>query len=572
VTPYLLALCLAAPPAETHPAIGVKIGEPQLLAPNGNPPAPVADAKARVYVFLSNGCPACSAYALRLKELHRRYAKEGVHFTAVYSSLADDAAAVGVHAKELALPFPTVLDPEAKFADKFGIDRVPAAILCDAGRAVRYIGRIDDQFSLGVHRPAATTRELANAIDALLEGRDVKNPHAAVNGCKITKARPAADPKSAVTYHAHVAGIVQAKCQRCHRAGEAGPFAFDGFRSAAGRAAMIREVVADNIMPPWHADAPPGHFTNDRRLSDAEKRTLLAWIDAGCPEGDPADGPKPVERITGWRLPRTPDRIITMSKTVRVPASTLFNSGLDYQYIVGEREFKEDCWVQACEARPDYRAAIHHIICYVLPPGKRLNDLGEDFADNMLVAYVPGDQPIVYPPGHAKKIVKGSRLLFEMHYTPNGVAGTDCSSVGLIFADKPPTTEVLCKAVLNGKFEIPPGNANYTVAARERFAESITAVSFAPHMHLRGKAFRFEALYPDNTREVLLNVPKYDFNWQATYTLAKPKRLPAGTTIECTAVYDNSKANPFNPDPTKRVRWGDQTWEEMMIGFLEFYK
>jgi hypothetical protein len=244
---------------------------------------------------------------------------------------------------------------------------------------------------------------------------------------------------------------------------------------------------------------------------------------------------------------------------------------MPYQYVPVGKPFQEDTWVQAVEVRPDFRAALHHVIAFVVPPGKEIYDVaGEDFGRYMLGAYVPGDEPLVYAEGLAKLVPKGSRIVFELHYTPNGRAGKDRSSIGLILAKGPPKMAATTDAIFTEKFAIPPGAANHQVKVSRTYVKPVTLIALTPHMHLRGKAFRYELRTPDGKREVLLNVPRWDFNWQVSYRLAKPRALPAGSRIECTAWYDNSAANPVNPDPTAKVRWGNMTWEEMMIGFVEY--
>ena len=533
------------------------------------------DTTAVVVAFLATGCPVNTAYLPKLIELEKRFRADHVAFVGVNCHPADTAADAARQAADYKLPFPIVKDTDGKLAARLNVDRVPTVLVLDAGRMVRYMGRIDDQFAPGIHRPAAKTRELQSAIAAIVDGREVTAPFVPAAGCLLTRdeAPPTA---STVTYHKNVAKIIQAKCQDCHRPGEAAPFVLGTFRQAKSWAAMIREVVADNVMPPWHADAPLGHFANDRRLSPADKATLLSWIDAGCPEGDPTDAPAPRAFVTGWRIGREPDRIIKMAKTINVPAQYLYGAiGMPYQYTKGDGTFAEDTWVQAVEVRPDYRAALHHVIVYVIPPGTTLRQLAENdgFAQHMLASFVPGDGPVVFPAGLAKKIPKGSVLLFENHYTPNGRAGTDQSCVGLVLAKGPPAHEVKSDTSINHHFAIPPGEPNHSVAGSAlTFAKPATVIALTPHMHVRGKAFRFDLVTPDGKREVLLRVPKWDFNWQASYVPATPIRVPAGGRIECVAWYDNSAANPSNPDPTKRIRWGQQTWEEMMLGFVEYYE
>lgn len=580
---------LLTTPAEPPAPVGVKVadftrpepltGKPWALAEN------TREAKATVIVFFDTGCPVAGAYLPKLAEYAKRYQGEGVVFVGINSHPIDTAEDVAAHAKRVALPFPVLKDDGTKLADKFAVDRTPVALVLDATRTVRYAGRIDDQFAPGVQRNKATTREMANALDAVLAGNEVRVAHVPAAGCKLTREKEV--KATAVTYHKDVARIIQAKCQECHRPGEIAPFSLLTYKQAKGWADMMREVVADDVMPPWHADARHGHFVNDRRLTPTDKATLLAWVDAGCPEGDPKDGPTPAKYVSGWRLPKEPDLVAKMNKTFDVPAASFLGLGVPYQYIPAGEPFKEDTWVTGVEVRPDYRAVVHHIIVFVFPgdvinPGAGnpnrprgnggLNLNLSTFGEYMLAAYVPGDAPIVYPAGMAKKIPKGSQLVFEIHYTPNGKPGADTSMVGLVTSKTPPQTELLTKSIAQPRINIPAGADNHEERSEFTFKNPTMLYSFSPHMHVRGKAFRYELVTPDGKREVLCNVPKYDFNWQATYTLASPREIPAGSKLECTAWYDNSAKNPANPDPKTRVRWGNQTWDEMMIGFIEYHE
>jgi len=243
-----------------------------------------------------------------------------------------------------------------------------------------------------------------------------------------------------------------------------------------------------------------------------------------------------------------------------------------YEYILVGTTFTEDKWLSAIEVRPEQRAVVHHIIAFLLPPDTNLLTIfGPEFGRHMLGAYVPGDQPIIAGPGQARRIPKGSRILFEIHYTPNGRAVTDRSSIGLCYAKEPPPTELFALSAMNAKFRIPPGADNHEVKSVHVFPKAATLLSVTPHMHVRGKAFRYETVTKDGKRETILNVPKYDFNWQASYDFAKPVTVPAGTRLECTAWYDNSANNPFNPDPKKTIRFGNMTSDEMMIGFALYH-
>jgi len=319
-------------------------------------------------------------------------------------------------------------------------------------------------------------------------------------------------------------------------------------------------------MPPWHANPAHGHFRNDARLSDEEKSLIARWVEAGAPEGDPAELPPPRQFVTGWQIGQ-PDAVIYMrDEPFQVPAS----GEVRYQYFLVDPGFKEDKWIQAAECRPGNRAVVHHIIVGLVPPGAvRPMRIVEGVESDWLAATAPGAKPLVLADGLAKLIPAGSKLVFQMHYTPNGTPQEDRSAIGLVFAD-PKTVKRLVGTdkAANPRFSIPPGASNYRVEATKTFQKDTLLLAFFPHMHLRGKAFRYTAKYPDGREEILLDIPHYDFNWQNTYELAEPKRMPKGSKIHCEAWYDNSDANLANPDPTATVRWGDQTWEEMMIGYF----
>jgi thiol-disulfide isomerase/thioredoxin len=548
------------------------------------------NAPAVVVIFLGIECPVSNKYLPTLTALHRRYSPKGVVFVAVNSNQQDDAPSVARHARKYAIPFPVVKDNGSTVADRFLADRVPEAFLLDGNRTVRYRGRIDDQFGRGVERSRPTSNELRDAIDSVLAGTTVAHPVTDVAGCPIsrpTKSKTtAATNGERITYTKHVARIIQRNCQYCHRPGESAPFKLMTYKDAAAWADAIREVVVERRMPPWFADPAHGRFANDRRLSDADFSSLLTWIDQGCVEGDAAHLPPPRKYVEGWGI-GTPDEIITMNKEFHVPAQAP-KGGVPYKYVLAGKPFAQDRWVQAAELRPGNRSVLHHVIAYALRPGKiRLqednqlddqlgqklfNGLMEDGVAEAVGSFVPGDQVTQYPAGLARRIPKGSQLVFELHYTPNGQECTDRSSLGLIYSKAPPRHEVSDDLAINWQFAIPPGAARHrVVASSRRFDRDIVLLSMTPHMHLRGRSFEYRLVQPDGKEEVLLSVPTYDFNWQLTYILAQPRRLPKGASIKCTAFYDNSAANLNNPVPSKLVTWGDQSWDEMMIGYFECY-
>jgi len=361
----------------------------------------------------------------------------------------------------------------------------------------------------------------------------------------------------AVTFNKDVAPIFYKRCVECHRAGEIAPMSLLTFKEARPWARSIKENVVGRVMPPWHADPHYGEFSNDRRLTEQEVATIAAWVDQGAKEGEATDLPPAPKFLEGWNIGK-PDQIFYIPEEFAVPADGV----VDYKYFTVPTNFKEDMWVQAAEIRPDQRNVVHHIIVFVQKDG--------DPQQRLLVGYAPGEQPAVMSPGLARKIPAGSKLIFQVHYTPNGTAVKDHSFVGLVFAKQPPKSELFTRPVMNARFAIPPGDSNYRVDSSYTFTEDSHIHSFMPHMHLRGKDFEYRVTYPDGTSKVLLSVPRYDFAWQSNYLLKEPVAAPKGTRLDCVAHFDNSEKNKFNPNPKQEVRWGDQTWEEMMIGWTSF--
>jgi peroxiredoxin len=523
--------------------------------------------KAVVVLFLGTQCPINNAYLPRLAELHKTYGARGVLLVAVNSNKQDSAAQIAAHAKEYAIPFPVLKDNNHQAADQFGARRTPEAFILDGNLKIRYQGRIDDQFGVGFQRPQPTRHDLTEALDELLAGKAVSQATTPVAGCLIGRTKaPAAG--AAITYGKEVSRIIQNRCQECHRPGQIGPMPLLTYDDVSSWSAMIREVVSDKRMPPWHADPMHhGQFANERALTKEEHDTLIKWVDLGCPRGDDADLP-PAKKFADTWLIGKPDVVLEMAEAFKVPAKAP-KDGVRYQYFTIKTNFDEDKWIQAAECKPGNRAVVHHIIAYI-STGKKADFASDGIGAGMLAAYAPGDLGMVYPAGAAKLLPRGANLLLQLHYTPNGVEGLDKSQVALIFAREPPKLEVKTKGIAQYYFVIPPQNPNYEVRSEAVFKQDAILYSLLPHMHLRGKDFKYDVVYPDGTTRTILSVPRYDFAWQATYHLKEPLRLPAGTRIKCLAHFDNSPGNPWNPDPTKKVMFGEQTWEEMMIGFVDY--
>ncbi len=527
----------------------------------------VKDSPTIVFFFLGTECPISNAYIPRLVEIHKKYSAKGVVFFAIHSNDHETFKDLASHAKQFKLPFVTYRDEKQKLADHFKVERVPAVVVLDRTRKVRYQGRIDDQFGIGYQRPSAKRHFLVEALDAVLDGNELANVTVPVEGCKLTRApRPKSD--AAFTYAKHISRIIQNHCQECHRPGQIGPMPFTSYDEVSAWSPMIREVVSDRRMPPWHADPKHGKFSNDMSLSKESRDMLLTWIDEGCAKGNEADLPPSRKFPEAWAIGE-PDAVYKMPTSFTVPAKAP-KGGVPYKYFLVNVNNSEELWVQAAEAKPGNRSVVHHIIVYAVEKGTKRREGGDGVGGGMLVAYAPGDVGVRFPPGSAKKLPKNAVLVFQMHYTPNGVEQADQSSVALIFSKTPPTTEVRTRGIAQRIFLLPPNTDDTRVISSSKLAEDAILYGLFPHMHLRGKSFQYVAHYPNGNKEILLSVPRYDFGWQTNYRLAEPKRMPAGTKIECVAFFDNSENNPNNPDPTKWVHWGDQTWEEMMIGFIDY--
>jgi peroxiredoxin/mono/diheme cytochrome c family protein len=521
-----------------------------------------AEAKAVVVAFIGVECPVVQTYAPILARLAADYEPQGVAFLAIGSNRQDSLAELGHFARTHKLRFPVLKDAGNKVADQFGAQRTPEVFVLDRRHVVRYRGRIDDQSGVGFRRANASRRDLALALDELLAGREIAVAKTEPAGCHLSRV-PRRPAKGDVTYSKHIAPLIQKHCVSCHRARQVGPFTLTAYEDVAAWADTIREAVDGGRMPPWYANPEHGRFINEARVSEEEKRLLDEWVANGTPEGNPADLPPPPEFAGEWAIPE-PDLVVTMPEPFTVPAK----GTVPYKVFMTDVSFDEDRWLIASEGRPGNRAVVHHMLFFYVPPGERISP--EMPLYNALGGYVPGLPTGTLPEGIARRIPAGSKLAFQMHYMPNGEEQSDQSSVGLVFTDpKNVKKSWQIDMALNIFFRIPAGAKDYRLEASHRFDEDTLLYTLQPHMHLRGKSFRFDAIYPDGRTETLLDVPRYDFNWQLTYALAQPKLLPEGTRLHCTAIYDNSADNLVNPDPTKAVMWGDQTWEEMLVGAFD---
>ena len=392
----------------------------------------------------------------------------------------------------------------------------------------------------------------------------------------------------AVTFYRDVLPILQNRCQSCHRAGEIGPMPLGSYTEARPWAKAIRQAVVTRKMPPWNADGPHGKFRNDPSLSQAEIDKLTAWIDSGAPEGSAKDAPPARSFTEGWSI-GTPDVVFEMPEAYDVPAA----GTIEYTYIIVPTGFTQDRWLSSAEVRPGDRAVMHHANVYVREPGSAWlreypygkpfvpeekgqraatggsSSAGASVREQVLVGYIPGRPAKQVPPGYGMLVPAGSDLVFQLHYTANGKPARDRTKVGFIFAKQLPEKRVIRIQASNSQFVIPPGAASYPVSGTTQLGVECELLDAYPHMHYRGQSMTLSATYPTGEKDQLLRVPRYDFNWQLVYEMGQPKLLPKGTVLRADATFDNSPNNRFNPDPKAEVRWGDQSWEEMMVGFFD---
>ncbi len=523
-----------------------------------------ADAKIVVLAVLGTECPLAKLYAPRLQALADEYAQRGVRFIGLAPNTQDSITDLAAYARRHRIRFPLLKDVGNRVADELSAVRTPEVYVLDSRRIVRYRGRIDDQYGIDYARNRPSRTYLKDAMDALLSG-DVPTVAAVESvGCHIGRVRRP-KPDSPITYYEHIGPILRRRCVQCHRDGEIAPFALVDAEEVTGWADMIREVVDQNRMPPWHADDQGLPLENDRRLSRQEKSLIRRWAAAGAPLGTPRPLSPLPPRPEGWNLPKAPDAVFEIAdKPVSVPAE----GAVEYRYYRVETHFAKEKWVSAIEVQPGNRAVVHHILVFVFDPADpKSQKIG---IDGFLAAYVPGLRARPFPHGMARRIPAGATLVFQMHYTPVGTPQEDLSRIGLVFTD-PDTIayELQTKAVAQLELNIPPGADDVAFeAVSQRVPAGIRLLAFNPHMHLRGKSFRYLLESPGQPPRLLLHIPHYDFNWQTDYWLKTPLVVPRGSRLRVVAHFDNSANNLNNPAPDQWVRWGEQTWDEMMIGYV----
>jgi len=521
-----------------------------------------------VIALFSPSCPVSKRYGPTLASLAGTYRAKDVRFLVIAPIVTDTPAELRAALRECGLNAPCVRDESGMLSQALRALATTDVFLLDAARTLIYRGAVDDQYGLGYSLDAPRQSYLAKAIDALLAGGLPEIAATEAPGCVLDLGKAPAI-STGLTYHNRISRLVQSNCQQCHRAGGVAPFALESYEQVLAKAGMIRRMVERDLMPPWFAAPPlPGEHSpwlNDRSLSKGDKADLLAWLNAGKPVGDPKDAPLPRQWPSDWQI-GTPDAIVQIPEPIEVKAT----GTMPYQHALAETGLTEDKWVRGFEVRPTAREVVHHVLIFVQEKGqKRPREDGE--RGGFFAAYVPGNNSILFPEGFAKPLPAGSRLLFQIHYTPNGTATRDQIRIGLLFAKEPPRHIVRTAGIADHRLTIPPGADNHAESGTIPVPRDVRLLAFMPHMHVRGKAFRYEAIFPNGDTRTLLEVPRYDFNWQLAYRYAEPPALPAGSKVRAIGWFDNSDKNPANPDPTRTVRWGPQTSDEMLLGYVEYY-
>jgi hypothetical protein len=517
--------------------------------------------KGFLIVFLNTTCPIAQRYMPKLKTIDADYGPKGIQVVGLYTAQEESINDIASHGLENSVKFPIGKDLNQSAVKALGVERVPQVVLLDSSRNILYSGRIDDQYRTGGAQPRMTRSDVTEAIDEFLAGKPISVSQTPVDGCKIT---PWSDVSVAepVTFHEHVEKVMQARCQNCHHEGGATPFSLVSYEDVKSQAEMVAEVVDDRRMPPWYASPKYGHFKNDTSMTKEERETVLAWVKSGMPAGDPAKAPAPLAFSTSrWKIGE-PDLVVKMKQEHDIPAEGYVN----YHYVMLPYVFKEDTYVEAIEIRPINKAVVHHCnMAY----GNLLK--GKFGRETFITGYVPGGQPMTLGYNVAFKIPKGSSLFLQIHYTTTGKPEKGSVEVGFRYAQGlvRKTTHFF---VLDPRgIAIPPGESMYELSETREIPRNATLLGMFTHMHVRGRDMTYRAFYPDGKTETLLQIPNYNFEWQLGYECPLPPnecKIPAGTKIEAVAHYDNSAFNPYNPDPTRTVPYGDQTYDEMFNGFV----
>lgn len=530
----------------------------------------VASERGAVLIMTSASCPVSKRYLPEIAKLQPEFAKAQLPVVLINPFPSEKESAIRAQLAAQPISAIYVHDKTKSFATTLAAKTTTEVFLIDRKRTLVYRGALDDQYGINYNLDAPRRRYLLEAIDTYGRNESPAISATAAPGCELELDSATRDSKANVTYYGDVARILQQNCVSCHRDNGIAPFSLADLDSVQDHVSVIKRVVTEGTMPPWFAanqqDSKSNPWANDCSLSSRDKSDLLAWIESkDRPLGEQTDAPEPKQYPSEWSIGK-PDMILTLSKPYDIKATGY----MPYQFDVVETELTEDQWVTAYEILPSQRDVVHHVIVKVHEKGSAARDAGEG-AGGYWAVYVPGNGSQKYNQGFARLLPAGSKVSFQIHYTPSGTAKQERLRMGLVFAKDKPQYEVRTVGVAHLGISIPPHTAAHVETKTQRVPFDIPIMGFMPHMHIRGAAFKYEAIDESGKSEVLLDIPRYDFNWQLNYSYKTPKLVPSGSTIKITAVYNNSESNAANPDPGKRVKWGPQTIDEMMIGYVEYF-
>ena len=524
-----------------------------------------SDASAVVITVQGNSCPIVRNLLPDLKDVRQEYAEKGVEFLMINSNLQDNRTTVSAEAQEWEIDFPILIDEAQLVGDSLELTRTAEVLVIDpTDWELVYRGALNDRLAYERQRNEASQHYVKDALEVVLgnEERSIENQSA--KGCLINFPHRENGDGEQLTYVDDVAPILKDSCGGCHVVGGIGPWPMNSFEMVRGFAPMIREVLLTRRMPPWHADPHVGIWANDRSLSLEDRQTLVRWVENGTVRGegpDPLAENVPLAEDHNW-TEGTPDLI------VKVPAFTVPASGVvEYQYHNIPSEIEEPVWIKGFEVLPGNTNVVHHLLMGTVS-SERPNSNG--IFENYIGGYAPGAGLDILPEGTGILLNPGHLFQVQMHYTPYGKEVVDETVVGIYLHDEQPANFLRHGVVLNTMIEIPPNTKAHEEAAYFLFEDDALLYQVLPHSHYRGSASTFTMIYPDGTEELLLSVPNYDFNWQTGYVFETPKDVPKGSKLVHTTTYDNSTQNPGNPDPNRTVRWGLQSWDEMLYGDFVF--
>ena len=513
-----------------------------------------ANAPAIVLMTHSTSCSTMPQSLQSLTSMQTQFSPAGAEFMLINSDLRDRRTTVAASVADAHLPI--LLDPTQIIGESLGADTAGETLVVNPRDwTLAYRGDVTGA--------AQAVAQLVAGDEVSVDSQPVASADCAVDFPELARR---AEHKN-ISYAKTIAPMLNDNCVSCHRDGGIGPWAMTDYNMVRGFSLMIREVVRTQRMPPWHADPHVGEFSNDRSLSDDEIRTLVHWVEAGAPRGEGAD--LLAENSQSWPIwaMGEPDVIIDIPPE-DVPASGV----VDYKYKMVANPLDKDVWVKAAEIIPGDRSVLHHVITSfgeLETEGRRAGRLKRGTGGG-LGGYVPGAKGKPFPDDTGILLPTGATIEFQMHYTPAGLATTDSSRMGLYLHEEPPEHKLDNMVLLNPRILIPAGAPNHSEVMVRTFDQDVLVYSLLPHAHYRGKASEFVAHLPDGTQETLLSVPRYDFNWQTNYDLKEPRFLPAGTKMVHRTWWDNSARNPANPDATRDVPWGQQSWDEMLFGSVRY--